>query len=101
MLWDRSVLTQLGFGIHLLVLVVYCVATVDSDRSPTSMMAGIDPWLHIAMGVCSVVGFVLVFAMTITRTAWPLHQRACLVGMDLVLIGFAAFISQGFGALIQ
>lgn len=91
----------LGFGIHMLVIVAYCFIIVDSDRSPLSMVARSDPRFHITMAVCSAVGFALVFAMTITKTAWPLHQRFCLIGIDLVLIGFLAYIAQGFGTLFQ
>ncbi|WP_413432617.1 hypothetical protein [Crateriforma spongiae] len=99
LLWDRSVLTQVGFGIHTLVLIAYVFVTVDSDQSPTSILANIDPLFHVAMAACSTVGFALIFVATITKTAWPLHQRASLIGIDLLVIGFLIYVSHGFGTI--
>ncbi len=101
LLWDRSVLTQFGFGIHSLVLIAYCFITVDSDRPPSTILAEINPRFNIAMAACSAVGFALVFLMTITKTAWPLHQRSWLIGIDLLLIGIVIYVSQGFGTLFH
>lgn len=101
MTWDRCVLAQIGFGIHMLVLIAYSFITVNSDQPPSSILAAIDPRFNIAMAVCCAVGFALVFAMTITETAWPFHQRSCLIGVDLLLIGFLAYISLGFGTLCR
>jgi hypothetical protein len=84
-----------------LVLVAYCLITVDSDRSPSSILVEIDPRFNIAMAAYSAVGLALVFAMTITKTAWPLHQRAWLIGIDMLLIAFSTYVSQGFGTLCQ
>src|SRR6056297_71830 len=36
LLWDRSILTQIGYCIQLLVLIAYTFIIVDSDRSATS-----------------------------------------------------------------
>ena len=85
----------------MLVLLAYSFVTVNSDQPPPSILAGIDPRFNIAMTACSALGFAMVFAMTITKTAWPLHQRFCLIGIDLLLIGFLVHVSQGFGTLSQ
>ena len=101
LLWDRSILTQIGYCIQLLVLIAYTFITVDSDRSATSILAEIDVRFHIAAAACSAVGFAMIFAMTITKSAWSLHQRLFLIGTDLLLLGFLAYVSQGFGTLCR
>ena len=97
LLWDRSVLTQLGFGIHVLVLIVYMLITIASDRSASSILAEIDTRFHIAMATCTAVGFAMVFMITITTTDWPLHQRWWLIAIDLLFIGLITFVAHGFG----
>ncbi len=101
LLWDRSVLTQLGFGIHILVLIAYTSITVDSDRPPSAILAEIDGQFHIAMAACTAAGFAMVFVMTITKTAWPLHQRSWLIAIDLLLIGLLTYVAHGFGTLYR
>lgn len=101
LLWDRSVLTQIGFGIHLLILLAYSFFTVDSELTPSEILGGIDPRIHLAMAGCSGFSFMVVFTATITQRSWPLHQRSCLIGIDLLMIGISGYISQGFGSLSQ
>lgn len=101
LLRDRSVLTQLGFVIHTLVLIAYCFITVDSERKPSDILSEVSPRFHIAMAVCTAIAFVLVFAMTITKFAWPLRQRVWLIGFDLLVIGIVVYVSHGFGALLR
>ena len=95
LLWDRSVLTQLGFGIHVLVLIVYMFITIASDRWASSILAEIDTRFHIAMVTCTAVGFAMVFMITITTTDWPLHQRWWLIAIDLLFIGLITFVATG------
>lgn len=99
LLWDRSVLTQVVFGIHLLILLAYSFFTVDSELTSSEILAGMNPRIHLAMAGCSAFGFLVVFTTTITQRSWLLHQRLCLIGVDLLLIAISAYISQGFGSL--
>lgn len=99
LLWDRSVLTQFGFAIHMLVIIAYAFITTDSDRSPSLILTKIDPRFNIAMAACSALAFAMIFAVTITKTAWPLYQRFCLIGIDLLLVGFLTYVSHGFGTI--
>ncbi|MEM8672021.1 MAG: hypothetical protein AAGG48_31180 [Planctomycetota bacterium] len=97
LLWDRMVFVQIGLGVHLLLLIVYASITIDSDQPPLSMLAEIDPSFNIAMAVCSAIAFLLVFALAITKRAWPLYQRLSIIGIDLILLGAITYSSHGFG----
>lgn len=97
LLRDHSVLTQLGVVIHTLVLIAYCFITVDSERKRSDILSEVSPRFHIAMAVCTAIAFVLVFALTITNAARPLYLRFWLIGLDLLLICFLIYVSQGFG----
>lgn len=99
LLWDRSTLAQFGFGIHMLVMLAYCFITVESDRRASEILAGLDGRFNVAMTALSALGFAIIFATAITKTAWPLHQRSTIIAIDLLLIGLIAYVSQGFGTL--
>ena len=97
LLWDRSVLIQAGFGMHTLVLLTYCFFDVRSDKPPPASLAHIDPRLDVALFVCALLGGVVLSASAITKVGWPPHLRFCVIGIDMVLLGLLAFVSNGFG----
>lgn len=99
LLSDRTELTIVGFGIHVLVLTAYTFITVGSEQLPSSILAEIDVRFHIAMAACSAIGLAFILGMTITKSTWPLHLRFCLIGMDLIFIYWLLHASRGFGLL--
>lgn len=56
-----------GLFLVVIVLVIYAFVTVDSDKSPSVLLAGLHPLFHIFMAVLSIAGFVTLSAATFSR----------------------------------
>lgn len=98
-LWDHSVLSQAAYGVQTLVLLAYCFLTVQSEKPVSEAILAIDPTFHVAMAVCAVLAFVVVFASTVAKRDWPLHLRGLFIGLDLLFLGVLTYVSHAFGTL--
>lgn len=97
--WDSSVLSQGAFVSHLLILLAYCILTIESDDESAKAVFEVDPLFHFAMAACSISAFIVVLASNIIRHEWPLHLRCWIIALDALVLSLLIYVSRGFGIL--
>lgn len=98
-LWDRSASVQVAVGMHLLVLVAYCVFAEYRDSSLFTAIGSVDLAAQVAAGTCTTAASALLLVSTITMAEWPLRLRSCLIVIDAIVVALIGFVSNGFDLL--